>query len=222
MRTIMELKDQMTEVKGILDDAENTTVRLVLNPERMAIMETRRSYTYMCLYNKNVECLIVNKVIPEDADGEFMKTKLVEQNGYIGMIHESFDPLKIFTAYMLKTEMRGQEKLGQLADMIFGDSDPIDTYSSESPMHFETLKDGTDQLKIKMPFVEQSQIELYKGQENTIILQVGSQRRTVSLPMTLANAELLGAEFGDECLYVKFRRVLKKVKILQILLIMNV
>ncbi len=206
MRTIMELKDQMTEVKGILDDAENTTVRLVLNPERMAIMETRRSYTYMCLYNKNVECLIVNKVIPEDADGEFMKTKLVEQNGYIGMIHESFDPLKIFTAYMLKTEMRGQEKLGQLADMIFGDSDPIDTYSSESPMHFETLKDGTDQLKIKMPFVEQSQIELYKGQENTIILQVGSQRRTVSLPMTLANAELLGAEFGDECLYVKFRR----------------
>ncbi len=206
MKTLMDLKDQMTEVKEILDDAENTTVRLVLNPERMAILETRRSYTYMCLYNKNVECLVVNKVIPDDADGEFMKTKLVEQKGYMDMIHESFDPLKVFTAYMLKTEMRGQEKLRQLADMIFGDSDPIETYSSESPMHFESLKDGTDQLKIKMPFVDQEQIELYNGQENTIILQVGSQRRTVSLPMTLANAELLGAEFGDECLYVKFRR----------------
>ncbi len=206
MATIMDLKDQMTEVKEILDDAENTTVRLVLNPERMAIMETRRSYAYMCLYNKNVECLVINKVVPDDADGEFMRTKLEEQKGYMEMIHEAFDPLKIFTAYMLKTEMRGRDKLEQLADMIFGDSDPIETYSHESPMHFETLADGTDQLKIKMPFVEQDQIELYKGQENTIILQVGSQRRTVSLPMTLANAELLGAEFGDECLYVKFRR----------------
>ena len=121
-------------------------------------------------------------------------------------IHESFDPLKVFTAYMLKTEMRGREKLELLGDMIFGDSDPIEVYSSESPMHFRTLEDGTDQLVIKMPFVEQDQIELYKGQDNTIILQVGSQRRTVSLPMTLANAELLGAEFGDECLCVNFRR----------------
>jgi len=206
MKTISELKDQMSAVKAILDDPQTTTVRLVLNPERMAIMETRRSYAYMSLYNKNVECLVINKVIPDDADGEFLREKLEEQRGYMQAIHESFDPLKVFTAYMLKTEMRGREKLELLGDMIFGDSDPIEVYSSESPMHFRTLEDGTDQLVIKMPFVEQDQIELYKGQDNTIILQVGSQRRTVSLPMTLANAELLGAEFGDECLCVNFRR----------------
>ena len=206
MRTIADLKDQRSAVKAILDDPQVTTVRLVLNPERMAIMETRRSYAYMSLYNKNVECLVINKVIPDDADGEFLRMKLEEQKGYMQAIHESFDPLKIFTAYMLKTEMRGQEKLELLGDMIFGDADPIEVYSTESPMHFVTKEDGIDQLVIKMPFVDQDQIELYKGQDNTIILQVGSQRRTVSLPMTLANAELLGAEFGDECLCVNFKR----------------
>ncbi|MCQ2079531.1 MAG: ArsA family ATPase [archaeon] len=206
MKTITELKDQMSEVKDILEDSRNTTVRLVLNPERMAINETRRSYAYMCLYNKNVECLVINKVIPSDADGEFMRQKLVEQEGYMQMIRESFDQLKVLTAQMLKTEMRGVEKLTLLGDMLFGDSDPIETYSDESPMSFQTLSDGTDQLKIKMPFIEQDQIELYKGQENTLVLQVGSQRRTVSLPMTLAGAELLGAEFGDQCLFVRFRR----------------
>lgn len=206
MNTISDLKDQMTDVKAILDDSSSTTVRLVLNPERMAINETRRSYAYLCLYNKNVEALVINKVIPDDADGEFMKTKLEEQKGYMEMIHEAFDPLKILSANMLRTEMRGVEKLELLGDMLFGDSDPIDVYSSESPMSFSTTDDGVDMLKIKMPFVQQDQIGLFKGQENTIILTVGSQRRTVSLPMTLADAELIGAEFGDECLFVKFKR----------------
>lgn len=206
MNTILDLKDQMSEVKTILEDPDNTTIRLVLNPERMAINETRRSYAYMCLYNKNVEALIINKVIPEDADGEFMKVKLQEQGTYMQMIAESFDQLKVMKAYMLNTEIRGIDRLDHLADMIFGDSDPIETYSSESPMSFDMLPDGTDRLKIKMPFVESDQVELFKGNDNTIILHVGSQKRTVSLPMSLSGAELLGAEFGDGYLYVKFRR----------------
>ncbi|AGI48256.1 arsenite-activated ATPase (arsA) [Thermoplasmatales archaeon BRNA1] len=206
MNQIKVLKDQMKDVKRILEDSKNTTVRLVLNPERMAINETRRSYAYMSLYNKNVECLVINKVIPDDADGAFIKEKLKEQREHMEEIHSSFDPLKIMTAYMMKTEMRGTEKLEALADMIFGDSDPIEVYSDASPMSFTTLEDGTVELRIKMPFVDSDEVELFKGNENTIILHVGSQKRTVSLPMTLSDSELLGAEFGDECLIIKFRR----------------
>lgn len=206
MNTVMELKDQMKQCKEILEDSENTSIRLVLNPERMAINETRRSYAYMCLYNKNVECIIVNKVLPDTVDGEFLKTKLEEQKNYMGMIAESFDGLKVMNAYMLNTEIRGIGRLEGLADMIFGDSDPIETYSTESPMRFRTAKDGTVELVMKMPFVTQEQVELFKGKENTIIIHMGSQRRTVSLPTSLSGAELLGAEFGDGCLIVRFRR----------------
>lgn len=205
IKCLKTLKNQMGEVKEILEDPGTTTIRLVLNPERMAINETRRSYTYMCLYNKNVECLVVNKVIPEDADGEFMKEKLVEQDGYLQMIDESFGSLKIFKANLLKTEMRGKDRLNILADMIFGESDPIEIYAKSSPMKF-TEENGTTVMTIKMPFIQQDKVELYKGKENTIILNIGSQRRTVSLPMTLADSEILGAEFGDGCLYVRFRR----------------
>ena len=206
MNTVMELKDQMKQCKEILEDSENTSIRLVLNPERMAINETRRSYAYMCLYNKNVECIIVNKVLPDTVDGEFLKTKLEEQKNYMGMIAESFDGLKVMNAYMLNTEIRGIERLEGLADMIFGDSDPIETYSTESPMRFRTAKDGAVELIMKMPFVTQEQVELFKGKENTIIIHMGSQRRTVSLPTSLSGAELLGAEFGDDCLIIRFRR----------------
>ena len=206
MKEVEILKNQLAEVKTILDDSKNTTVRLVLNPERMAINETRRSYTYMSLYNKNVECLVVNKVIPDDADGEFMRVKLEEQKKYMQMIHDSFDPMKILTARMLNTEMRGGEKLDLLADMVFGDRDPIEVYSDRSPMEFVANEDGTASIKMRMPFVDSDDIDLFRGKENTLTVRVGSQNRTITLPVTLADAEVVGAELGDGELIITFKR----------------
>jgi len=209
MKSIEEIKNNMERVKEILEDSENTTLRLVLNPERMPINETMRAYTYLCLYNKTVECLIVNKILPPDADGEFLKGKLIEQEEYMEMIHHAFDPLKIMYAQQFRTEMRGSEKLDLLADMIFGDSDPIEVYATKSPMHFES-DGGVDSLYIKMPFVDKGSIELFKVGDDAIIIQVGDQKRKVALPRTLNNAEMLGAEFNDDGLVVKFRRIKKE------------
>ena len=205
MDSIGEIKDKMEAVKKLLEDPEDTTIRLVLNPERMPINETMRSYTYLCLYNKTVECIIVNKVLPDDVDGRFMAKKLEEQKVYMEMIHEAFDPLKIMYAHQMQTELRGMDGLEKMADMIFGDSDPAETYAKTSPMHFDT-EDGIDMLFIKMPFVEKDDIELFRGNNNTIIIKVGDQKRTVSLPLTLSDAEMLGAEFGDDGLVIRFRR----------------
>ncbi|MCL2032841.1 MAG: ArsA family ATPase [Methanomassiliicoccaceae archaeon] len=205
INSIEDLKNDMERAKKVLEDSENTSIRLVLNPERMPINETMRSYTYLCLYNKTVECLIVNKVLPPDVDGAFMKKKLGEQEGYMKLIHEVFDPLKILYAYQLRTELRGSENLDEMADMIFGDSDPAEVYARTSPMHFET-EDGVDKLYIKMPFTEKDDIELFRGNNNSVIIKVGDHKRTVALPMTLSDAEMLGAEFDEEDLIVKFRR----------------
>ncbi|MDR3206649.1 MAG: ArsA family ATPase [Candidatus Methanoplasma sp.] len=205
MDSIEGIKNDMERVKEVLEDPEQTTIRLVLNPERMPINETMRSYTYLCLYNKTVECLIVNKVLPPDADGDFLKSRLEEQAGYMQMIHDAFDPLKIMEAYQFPTEMRGRKKLEALADMIFGDSDPTATYARSSPMRFTSEK-GVDRLHIKMPFVDPSEIELFKTHDSSIIIATGAQKRKIALPLTLADADLLGAEFDDDGLTIKFRR----------------
>jgi arsenite-transporting ATPase len=205
MDSIEELKNRMERTREILEDRENTTIRLVLNPERMPINETMRSYTYLCLYNKTVECLIVNKVLPPDVDGTFMKKKLNEQEIYMKMIHEAFDPLKIMYAYQHQTELIGVKSLDEMAEMIFGDSDPAQVYAKTSPMRFTTEK-GIDKMRIKMPFIEKDEIELFRGSNNTLIIRVGNQKRTIALPMALSDAEMLGAEFDEEDLVVKFKR----------------
>ena len=201
------IKRNMSEVKVILEDSENTTVRLVLNPEKMVIKETMRAYTYLCLYNKNVEAVVVNKVIPQEAavEGGFLTDKLKEQEGYMEEIHAVFDPLEMKTCYQMRTELRGLDKLDKMADMIFGDRDPSEVYSSESPMSFRT-EDGIDRLVMKMPFVEKADVELFRLDASVIMVHVGSQKRNIQLPDTLIHAEVKGAEFKDGKLIIKFKR----------------
>ncbi len=202
--TVEDLKNRMERVRDILEDPKNTSIRLVVNPERMVINETMRSYTYLCMYNKNVECLIVNKVLPDDTIG-FFSEKLKEQKEYMNVIHEAFDPMKIMVAHLMPTELRGTDKLDALADMIFGDSDPIEVYSNEAPIRFTSDSDF-HRLHIKMPFVDKSSIELFKTNDNAVILETGSQRRRISLPMTLFDSELDGAGFTDGELIIRFKR----------------
>lgn len=203
--TISEVKERMIKVRDILEDPKKTTVRLVVNPEKMVINETMRAYSYLCLYNKTVECLICNRVYPDDVDGEYFRKKLEEQKQYIELIHHAFDPMKMFFSYQMPTEMIGTKKLEYLADMIYGDSDPTAIYADQSPMRFESTKDE-DVIALSIPFVEKGDIELLKPKENTILVHVGSQKRLINLPLTMTKEELIGAELKDHELRIRFRR----------------
>ena len=203
--SITDIKNRMVEVRKVLEDPKKTTVRLVVNPEKMVINETMRAYSYLCLYNKTVECLICNRVYREDLEGEYFEKKLAEQEKYIEMIHHAFDPMKIMFSYQMSTEMVGNDKLDILADMIYGDSDPTEIYATESPMVFETVGD-MDIIRMKMPFVEKRDIELLQPSEDVIMVHVGSQKRIINLPLTLSKKEMAGAEFKSNELILKFRR----------------
>ncbi|MBO4763961.1 MAG: ArsA family ATPase [Candidatus Methanomethylophilaceae archaeon] len=206
MDSLEDIKRNMRDVKAILEDSEKTTVRLVLNPEHMVIKETMRAYTYLCLYNKNVEALVINRMVPPEADdGGFLSEKLKEQEAHMEEIHNVFDPLTMKRCYMMRTELRGLDKLDQMAEMLFGDEDPATVYASESPMSFRTV-DGVDELVMKMPFVDKSEVELFRIDSSMIMVHVGSQKRSIQLPDTLTRAEVAGASFKDGNLVIKFKR----------------
>ena len=54
LNSIEDIKSKMIEAREILEDPKKTTVRLVVNPERMVINETKRAYSYLCLYTQPV------------------------------------------------------------------------------------------------------------------------------------------------------------------------
>lgn len=202
--SVEDLKDKMEEARVILEDPTKTTVRLVVNPEKMVINETKRAYSYLCLYNKNVECLIVNRVFPDTYEGEYFRNKIAEQKKYIEYIHHSFDPMKIFFSEQMTTEMLGWDLLDKMADNIFGDSDPTEVYSNRSPMRF-VKEDNIYKIIMELPFAEKKNIELFRSKDGSVIVHVGSQKRNVALPLTLTHAKMLGAELKNEELIISFR-----------------
>ncbi|MBC7108053.1 MAG: ArsA family ATPase [Methanomassiliicoccales archaeon] len=200
---IDELKERMKVVKEILTNPDITSVRLVVNPEKMVINETKRAFTYLCLYDLTVECLVVNKILPE-CNEVYFRQKLEEQRCYMDLINEAFSPLKILRAVQMPTELVGIKALEALGDMLFGDEDPTVIYSREKPMEiFE--ENGTETLSLKLPFSTKEQVELYKA-EDSLIIQVGAYRRSITLPYSLINREADRAEFRDGRLLVRFRR----------------
>lgn len=206
LESVGDIKDNMDRVKILLEDPNRTTVRLVLNPEKMVIRETMRAYTYLCLYNKNVETLIVNRVLPEEAgEGGFFKEKLEEQKENMELIHHAFDPMEIKYCEMMRTELRGLDKLKLMADMIYGEEDPYKIYSDRSPMTFVT-EGSVDKIVMKMPFVDSSNVELFRIDQSTVMVHVGSQKRNIQLPDAMVHEQVVGADFKDDELVIKFKR----------------
>lgn len=202
LKDIEKIRNRMRSVKEILTNPSVTSVRLVVNPERMVINETKRAFTYLCLYNLTVECLVVNRLMPQCSDSYF-KEKLSEQDCYMGIINESFSPLTILTATQMPTELVGKKSLESLADMIFGKTDPTIVYSVEKPMDIYE-EDGSSILSLKLPFSAKEEVELYKT-EDTLIVQVGHYKRSVSLPYSLIHKDTKKAEFKDGRLLIVFK-----------------
>lgn len=203
LEDIERLKDRMKTVRTILIDSETTSVRLVVNPEKMVINETKRAYTYLCLYNLTVECLVLNRMLPEEARGQYPEAKYKEQDKYMELIDESFSPLKMLKAYMSPTEIVGKKSLLVLADQLFGDTDPAQIYSKEKSMEIYS-RNGVDTLALKLPFSSKEQVELYKTSD-VLIVTVGWYKRSVALPYSLVNKEAHKAEFRDGRLLISFK-----------------
>src|SRR5918999_1414123 len=68
--------DKLDGVRQVLTDSSSTSVRLVVNPERMVIAEAQRTYTYLNLFGYRVDAVVVNRLLPDEIhDPYFVRWK---------------------------------------------------------------------------------------------------------------------------------------------------
>ena len=75
-----------SSIEGIIEllsDSTKTTVRLVMNPEKMVIKESMRALTYLNLYGITVDQVIINRIFMDEVDGQYMKEWNDIQHRYI-------------------------------------------------------------------------------------------------------------------------------------------
>ncbi|MGH2714728.1 MAG: ArsA family ATPase [Thermoleophilaceae bacterium] len=198
---VERLARNLVAMNGILRDRSRTTVRLVMNPDRMVVKEAMRTFTYLNLYGYLTDAVVVNRLLP--ADGYFAAWSEVQRE-QLDVVRSAFEPVPVLTAPYLEREVVGPEMLDRLADEVFGELDPGAVLHTELAQELVT-ENGRATLRIDVPFAEKGDLGLKKiGLE--VIVRVGGQKRTVMLPPALAAYATSGARFEGGTLEISFER----------------
>ena len=199
---VKRVYDEMVGMGPLLQDPGRSSIRIVLNPERMVINESQRLYTYLSLFGFTVDAVIANRVLPEEARSAYFDRWFDIQAGHLAAARADFDPLPFFEAPLFDREMVGTDMLDEFGRRVFGRSDPSAVLHREKPV--EVKKEGRAYaLYLKLPFAEKDRIQVFaRGDE--LVVQVDNQRRTIVLPRTLAGRAVESAGFSEQRLRVAF------------------
>lgn len=207
---IEDLFQKLDSIHKTFSDPEISSVRLVLNLEKMVIKETQRAYTYLNLYGYPVDSIVINRTVPGDLDHPFFENWSKSQQVYREEVENLFSPIPVFEAPLFSGEVMGVEALEEFASVLFKEEDPVRIFFKGRP--YEIVKNqGLYELHIKLPFASKEEIRLFQtGDELTI--QVENQRRTMFLPKFLARLSVKRAYFQDGVLRISFKGKEKKLK----------
>ncbi|MBW3589031.1 MAG: TRC40/GET3/ArsA family transport-energizing ATPase [Actinobacteria bacterium] len=189
-------------IREILTDAKTSSIRLVVNAEKMVIAEARRTFTYLSLFGYRVDAVIVNRLIPDRVTDEYFDHWKQIQQEHLATIEESFSPVPILTARLFEQEMVGTRLLGQLAEEVYGTADPTSVMYSDEPFRV-TTDNGSTLLWIKLPFVGKGDVDLSRSGDE-LYIKVGNFKRNLVLPMSLQRAQVKGAGFDGDRLRISF------------------
>lgn len=196
--------DKLDGVRRVLTDGDTTSVRLVVNPEKMVIAEAQRTFTYLNLFGYRVDAIVANRLLPaEVVDPYFARWKDV-QAGHMETIERSFSPLPILTARLREQELDSRDLLLDLGEEIYGDTEADGVLFVDEPMAI--VREGdTYVLSLRLPFASKDELEL-SSKNDELFVKVGPYRRTIMLPRTLASRTISAAQLEHDRLRVTFTR----------------
>jgi len=191
-------------VRELLTDGERSSVRLVVNPERMVIAEARRTYTYLSLFGYHVDAVIANRLLPDAVTDPWFKVWKEAQAEHLSTIEAGFAPLPVLRAELAEHELVGVDRLRAFADVLYGDVDPASVLHEGEPV--KVVRRGTGSvLSIQLPFTDRDDLELGRH-DGELLVRVGPYRRALVLPDSLKRREVAGARMVDGRLEVTFTK----------------
>ena len=188
----------------LLRDPALSTFRLVLNPDRIAVAETRRSFTYMGLFGFPVDAIMINKVLPADVEEGYFKQWHQLQQEQLDEIERAFLSCRLFRIRYLDREPAGIDELLAFGEEIFGDVEP-DACCSESRIVQFARQDGKTTLALLVPNLDKAALDLGR-KENELIIRAGPHHRVLTLPDSLSDVEIDNAAYDDGSLTITFAK----------------
>jgi len=194
--------DRLDGVKELLTDPATTSVRLVVNPERMVIAEARRTYTYLSLFGYRVDCVVANRLLPDGVTDPWFDRWRALHAEHLAAIEEGFAPLPVLRAALAGDELIGLDALRIFAAGLYGEDDPAAVRHTHEPLQVKAGRNGP-QLVVELPHADRDDLDLGRAGDE-LLIRVGPYRRAIVLPDSLRRRSVTGATLRSGVLRVSF------------------
>jgi arsenite/tail-anchored protein-transporting ATPase len=204
----MELLDRLEYLAGIIRDNDQTSVRLVANPDTFSIENAKRALMSASLYGINVDMAVINKIMAGSTDEYYAKWASF-QKSKVEDAKANFYPLPVKEVQLYGTELRGVDMLRKHGEVLFGSDDPGRVFYRGKPYSF--MREGTSiNMTVQVPFTEKDDFSIERyGDQLTISVKTPAARivNIVPLPIATAGMKLARAKLLDHELNVLFEKV---------------
>jgi len=181
----------------------DTSVRMVVTPERMVIDEAQRAYTDLALFEVGCDAVIMNRMLPEvAAEEEFFADWYRLQGERFLDVARLFAPLPVLSSPLAEDEVCGVDALRAHGDVIFGDIAHEARLCNAPRVQF--LREGPDYIAIvPLPNAEASEIDVVKV-DDELSISTGSRRRSIKLPRRFVPLSLTSARLEGRAMRLSF------------------
>ncbi len=200
--SIKQLLTQLDRIHDLLADQKMTSVRIVLNAEKMVVKEAQRTYTYLSLFGYGTDMVVCNRLFPPSVDGAYFAAWRDIQSRNHQLVEECFTPIPIFDVPFFDQEVVGVEMLTRMTEAIFNGADPATVFFSGKVQSIEPVGAGFT-LTMPLPLATKDQVDLMQSGDE-LVVQVGDYKRNLILPRALAAQQVSGAKLEGGELKINF------------------
>lgn len=194
--------DRLDGVREVLTDPVRTSVRLVVNPEKVVVAEARRTYTYLSLFGYHVDAVVANRLLPDAVSDPWFDGWKAAHASQLAAIEEQFAPLPVLRAELAPEEPVGLERLRRFADALYGATHPAARLHDGEPLRLER-HNGHWVMTLALPFAAPDDLELGR-RAGELFVRVGPYRRAIALPDSLRRRPVAGARVAGDRLEITF------------------
>lgn len=114
--TLLQRRRLFHRARRQLTDAETAGFVFVLTPERLPILETARAVEALKQFDIPIRGAVVNRVLPDSADGEFLRRRREQEQVYLERIRQELSGLDLCQLPLQPGDVQGLDALSGVAD----------------------------------------------------------------------------------------------------------
>lgn len=115
---LLNRRRKFHRARALLTDEAMTAFVLVLTAERLPILESKKTLGLLRKFDIPVAGMVVNRLLPPDAEGEFLRERRIQENAYVEEIDRTFSGLSRVYLRLLPHDVHGAGTLRDIGKSL--------------------------------------------------------------------------------------------------------